>query len=212
MLVAKDRRTGMVFAFSVERKGSADPHAAELAQWVDVLGSTQVTIRSDGEPAVMQVASAVRDARRAGSVSTLETCAPGDHAGNGLAERPVRLVGGTVRTLKNELKFNCQIQIQQESKTIAWIIGHATPLLNLDTVGSDEKVPFERWRGRGHHMGRCVFGERVWYRVGPLTDRTKAEDRIKSGIFVRFRMKFSEYILIANGEAMTARTIPRKPV
>ena len=61
MLVAKDRRTGMVFALSVERKGSADPHAVEkLAQWVDVLGSTQVTIRSDGERAVMQVACGKR--------------------------------------------------------------------------------------------------------------------------------------------------------
>ena len=61
-------------------------------------------------------------------------------------------------------------------------------------------------------MGRCVFGERVWYRVGPLTDRTKAEDRMEPGIFVGFRMKSSEYILIANGEATTARTITRRSV
>ena len=102
MLVAKDRRTGMVFALPVERKGAADPHAVEqLAAWVDMLGSSQMAIRSDGEPAVMQVAAAVRDARRAGSVTTLETSAPGDHAGNGLVERAVGLVGGMVRTLKN---------------------------------------------------------------------------------------------------------------
>ena len=53
MLVAKDLRTGMVFA-PVEREGAADPHAVEK--------STQVTIRRDGEPAVLQVAAAVRDA------------------------------------------------------------------------------------------------------------------------------------------------------
>ena len=117
-----------------------------------------------------------------------------------------------VRTLKNELEFNCQMQIPPESKTIAWMIVHATTLLNLDTVGPDGKEPSERWRGRGHHMGRCVFGERVWYRVGPLTDRTKAEDRMEPGFFVGFRMKSSEYILIANGEATTARTIRRRPV
>ena len=117
-----------------------------------------------------------------------------------------------VRTLKNELESNCQMQIPPESKTIAWMIVHATTLLNLDTVGLDGKVPIERWRGRGHHMGRCVFGERVWYQVGPLTDRTKAEDRMEPGIFVGFRMKSSEYILIANGEATTARTIRRTPV
>ena len=206
IMVAKDRRAGMVFALPVEREGAADPQAVEkLAGWVDVLGWTQVTVRSDGEPAVMQVAAAVRDARRAGSVTTLETSAPGDHAGNGLAERAVGLVGGMVRTLKNELEFNCQMLIPPKSKTIAWMIVHAT-LLNLDTFGP------ERWRGRGHHMGRCVFGERVWYRVGPLTDRTKAEDRMEPGIFVGFRMKSSEYILIANGEATTARTTRRKQV
>ena len=61
-------------------------------------------------------------------------------------------------------------------------------------------------------MGRCVFGERVWYRVGPLTDRTKAEDWMESGMFVGFQMKPSEYILIASGESKNARTIQRRPV
>ena len=117
-----------------------------------------------------------------------------------------------VRTLKNELESNCQMQIPPESKTIAWMIVHATTLLNLDTIRSAGKVLFQRWRGRGHHMGRCVFGERVWYRVGPLTDRRKAEDRMESGIYVGFQMKSSEYTLIAKGEAITARTIRRKPV
>ena len=146
-----------------------------------MLGSTEVTIRSDGEPAVMQVARTVRGARRAGCASTLETSAPGDHFRNRLAERAVGMVGDVVRTLKNELEFNCQMQIPLESKTIAGVFGHAATLLNLDTVACDGKVPFARWRRRGHHMGRCVFGERVWYRVGPLTDRTKAEDRVESG-------------------------------
>ena len=42
------------------------PHRAieKLAEWVDALSSAHVTIRSDGEPVVMQVAAAVRDARR----------------------------------------------------------------------------------------------------------------------------------------------------
>ena len=45
------------------------------------------------------------------------------------------------------------------------------------------------------------------FRVGPLTNRTKAEDRMEPGIFVGFQMKSSEYILIVNGEAITARTV-----
>ena len=72
-----------------------------------------------------------------------------------------------------------------------------------------------RWKGTVRTVarsrtprGQMRVRERVWYRVGPLTDRTKAEDRI----FVGFRMKSSAYILIANGEATTAPTIRRRPV
>ena len=36
LLVAKDRRTGLVFAMAVSRKGGGDPHAARaLAKWID---------------------------------------------------------------------------------------------------------------------------------------------------------------------------------
>ena len=74
---------------------AAEPHAVEkLAEWVDAL----VTIRSDGEPAVLQVAAVVTVARSVGFVATLYTSAPRDHAGHGLAERAVRLVGGMVGT------------------------------------------------------------------------------------------------------------------
>ena len=44
-----------------------------------------------------------------------------------------------------------------------------------------------------------------------LTDRTTAEDRMESGTRVGFRMKSSEYILIANG-AITPRTVQRRLV
>ena len=54
-------------------------------------------------------------------------------------------MGGVVRTLKDEFEFNCKVQIPPDAKTIACIIGHATTLLTPDTVGSDGKVPFERW-------------------------------------------------------------------
>ena len=173
MLVVQDRRTGMVFALPVERKGAADPHAGEkLAEWVVVLRSTQVTMRSDGDPAVMHVAATVRGGRRELSVTTLETSAPSDHGRNGLAERAVRQLGGMERTLKNELEFNSSIEdrcLDNWARHQDAEPGHGW---------SDGK-----WRGPGHHMG-IVFGERVWYRVRPLTDRTKAEDRKESGMTV----------------------------
>ena len=50
------------------RKGAADPRAVEkLAEWAHAVASTQATIRSDREPGVVQVATAVRDVRRTGN-------------------------------------------------------------------------------------------------------------------------------------------------
>ena len=211
ILVAKDRLTGMIFAMAVERKGAADPHAVtKLTEWVDALGSVRVAIRSDGEPAIMQVAAAVRDARREGSITTLETSAPGDHAGNGIAERAVSQVTGLIRTLRAEVEYNTKATLKPESKTLAWIVNHAACLYNLDAVGLDGKVPFERWRGRKHTLQRCVFGNNVWYKPNPLSGRSKAEDRMVEGIFVGFRLKSGEYLVIADGEVRTARTIRRR--
>ena len=211
-LVAKDRMSGMIFAMAVERKGAADPHAVvKLTEWVDALGSTKVSIRSDGEPAIKQVAAAVRDGRREGAITTLENSPPGDHASNGIAERAVGQVTGMVRTLKAELEFNTKGKLGTESRTWAWMINHAACLLNLDTIGEDGKVPFERWRGRRHALQRCVFGEKVWYRPGPLSGGTKAEDRMVEGRFVGFKLRTGEYVVITDGEAVAARTIKRMP-
>ena len=43
LLVGKDRRSGMIFALAVERKGAADPQAVpRLAEWIDALGSERL--------------------------------------------------------------------------------------------------------------------------------------------------------------------------
>ena len=98
---------------------------------------------------------------------------PGAHAGSGLAERAVEQMGGMGRTLKNELECSCQMQIPQELKTIAWTIGHATTLLNLDTDG------WFRWEGTVRTVAKTrtphgrVFGERLSERVTEAHEEEK---------------------------------------
>ena len=93
------------------------------------------------------------------------------------------------------------MQIPPESKTIACKIGHAAAIgvRWKDTVRTVA-------RPRTPHGQMRVRGTSVVSRVGPLTDRTKAQNKMD------FRVKCSEYILIANGEAITARTIWRRLV
>ena len=91
------------------------------------------------------------------------------------------------------------------------MVCHAACLLNLDSVGSDGKTPIERWRGRRLQIARSVFGERVWFKPNPLAGRSKAEARMIEGVFVGFRLKSSEYVVVAEGQIMMARAIRRKP-
>ena len=56
-----------------------------------------------------------------------------------LAERAVGLVDGVVRTVTNEVEYNRKMAMPAGSRTIGWIIYHASSLMNLDTNGSDGK-------------------------------------------------------------------------
>ena len=79
-------------------------------------------------------------------------------------------------------------------------------LLNLGTIGEDGNLPFERCRGQS-----CVFGESVWYKPGPLSGRSKADDRMMQGRFVAPKLRTSEYVVVSDGESVAARTIKRMP-
>ena len=93
LLIAKDRRTGMVFAAAVSMKGGGDPHAARLlAKWIDGVGSREVTIRTDGEPSICELVRRSRELRAEGATTVDEISPPEDSAANGVAERATCLL------------------------------------------------------------------------------------------------------------------------
>ena len=57
--------------------------------------------------------------------------------------------------------------------------------------GSEGKVPFELLARSWTPHGQMRVRETSVVSSGPLTDRTKAEDGVESGIVVRFWMKSS---------------------
>ena len=72
-----------------------------------------------------------------------------------------------VRTLKSDLEYKFKLELPAKSKTVAWMVLHATTPKNFGTSRSDGMSPHERWRGRERHMDRCMFRERVlfWFNV-----------------------------------------------
>ena len=96
LLIAKDRRTGMVFAASVSMKGGGDPHAARLlAKWTGGLEYQEATIRTDVELSICELVRRARGFRAEGATTVDEASPPGDSAANGEAERTIPTSDGS---------------------------------------------------------------------------------------------------------------------
>ena len=90
LLVAKDRRTGMMFAAAVSMNGGGDPHAARLlAKWIDGLGCHEITVKTDGVPNICELIRRVRELRAEGTTTVDEISPQGDSAANGTVERAI---------------------------------------------------------------------------------------------------------------------------
>ena len=97
--VARDRRTQMVFANVVPRKGMIHEHGAKsMVEDLEKLGYKEIILKCDGEPALKNVQAEVQ--RRRSAQTILENSVPGDSKTNGAAERAVKAVGEQVRVLR----------------------------------------------------------------------------------------------------------------
>ena len=99
--------------------------AQQVVRDLDRLGHHErLVIRCDGEAAVKSLVSEV--ARVRGDVVTIsEDSAVGDSQGNGVIERAVRTVEGTVRTLKLDLEARVSETLKITHKVILWFIERA---------------------------------------------------------------------------------------
>ena len=108
--VTKDRRSRMIFAHVVPRKGMIHAHgAAEMLKDMEKLGYHEVILKSDGEPALKAIQKEVRERRE--KPTMLENSPAGDSCANGAAERAVQAVGGQVRVLKFALENRLGIKL-----------------------------------------------------------------------------------------------------
>ena len=106
------QRTGALawfFAAAFSMKcGGGDPLAARLlAKWTDGLACWEVTIRTDGEPSICELARHSRKLRAAQATTADEVNSPGAFGANGVAERVILTIGGIVKTTKAAVVDKC---------------------------------------------------------------------------------------------------------
>ena len=178
--VARDRRTKMVFAHVVPRKGFTHEHGAEeMVKDLKKLGYSEVVLKCDGEPALKSVQEEVK--RRRPEPTILENSPVGDSRSNGAAEQAVQAVGEQVRVLRRGLEQRLGVKLSGKHPVMSWLVEHAADLLSRYQVGDDGRTGYERLKGKKCKMEMVEFGEKVHYRFNPKSKPKEAKLEVKWG-------------------------------
>ena len=150
------------FADGVPRKGAdAEGYAVEcMRRNILWLGHSRVTIRSDNEPALVQVVGRAVAALKLSGVEHVveEGSVPYDPQTNGAAESAVRLVKGMFKVLLLGLERAIEARIPFNHPIIPWTFSHGAMLRTLLIKGDDGKTPHQRVRGCSGPMKLLAFG------------------------------------------------------
>ena len=129
MIVLKDQVTGCVAAHVCLQKGASDQWTVDrVCDDLDMFGHTEIVLKSDGEPAIMQVQNAVKASRVHPTIC--QNPPAYDPQANGAAERAVQEVMNQVRAMKIGLQNRIGAQITTDWKILEWIVEVSAVLLN----------------------------------------------------------------------------------
>ena len=155
LLIGRERWTKHTFGHLVGCKGLGDERIVnKVVKSMGETGFTKMTLKGDGEPALVQVQEAVKDNRQHETI--LENPPAHDPQCNGEAERAVQEVKAQIRCVKLGVEARIQEKLDARWPVMEWIIPHASDLINRYLVGSDGRTAHYRIhaRARNRHSRR----------------------------------------------------------
>ena len=210
MLVLKVKSTGMLTAMIVPKKGAENSWVQKrCARWIDNQGHGRINLRTDGEPAIVDLAKNVRRQREEGTETVLEHPPVGESQENGVIENGVRTAEGMVRTLKCSLEARAGIDIEPENDILKWLVEWAAYVHSRFCVGKDGRTPFERWRGRKCKRPVCEFGETVLFMPLKGARGGKLDPKFEYGVFLGVIPETGETLVGTAQGVIKTRTLRR---
>ena len=115
-IVGRDKKTVSTFAHVCENKGTSDKWVVnKLLEDIDLMGHTEIILKGDGEPALVQVMEEVK--RRRCHPTIIQNPPAYDPQSNGAAEKAVQDYMGQMRAVKIGLEFRLKGKVESE-----WLI------------------------------------------------------------------------------------------
>ena len=117
--VKEDRHQNIMSSVAL-KKGVEEPWTIDrVAKFIDLLGYSEITLKSDTEPAIIVFRNRVAEACTAGV--TTEDAVKGDKESNGLIENAVMLIRGIIRTIKCHIESRTQEPLSDDSPVMPWL-------------------------------------------------------------------------------------------
>ena len=210
ILVMKDRDSKMIFADAVEMKGRGlDGTVQRVVENLARLGHKKVILRSDQEPAIIDLIAGVIAAR---DDPTIPRNSPvGESQSNGLVERAVRSSKDQIRILRLALQKRVGCRIPPKHDLMTWIVQHAGESISKYQVNRDGKTAYEKVWGEPCKDEVVEIGEDVHYRISEI-DTGSLDARSASGVWLGKRWKSSEQFSGTPQGVVKSYAILRKPI
>ena len=151
ILAMRHCHDGWLDALALPSKGTQHSYSAKaLAARLAAAGHAQIILRSDQEPAIVELKRAAAKICREehGQDIILEESPVAESQSNGSAEEACRSVKGMTRTLRFSLEALHGIQIGPAHPILPWMVQHGAFLISRGQMGSDGKTAYDRRRGR----------------------------------------------------------------
>jgi hypothetical protein len=200
-----------VSANVVPKKGVEGFAVQAVGREIDLAGLRRMIVRSDQEPALLELLRAVKAERPEDLEIQPEQSPVGESKSNGEIERAIQTVQGHVRTMKLSVQRRYSCNIREDHPIWPWLVMYAALLLNLCDVGEDGRTAYERRKGRKFKKVLPEFGECIRHLSPDSVGIDKAGSRWDNGIFVGLRIESGEIFVMTDKGVVKVRSYARKP-
>ena len=168
--------TGFISFVPLQSKNQLDHMNRELVQFIQQLGFSDVVLRCDNEPAILQLQRLATKTRQSmGLKARMDNSVAYDH-GNSLAENGIARVRQLAASLMHQLHERLGLQLSTGSAIWTWALRHAAWLISRFSVLRGA-TPDELAFGRQYKGDLREYGEPVYGYVHPGTNKAAARWR-----------------------------------
>lgn len=211
LLTFKCNKTKHYSAIVVKNKGANEYAIRRSVEVLKYLAHSRVIYRSDQEPAILELKSAVINEMKQQSEIKPESTPVGDSQSNGIIEKANQDLREQIMTMYGSLKSRYKEGIDEEHGSIPWMVSHAAACMSRFKVGADGKTAYHRVNGKDFKKNIVEFGECIWYLRAESKHNKTFDSRWKDGVFYGVTDTSGEIIVGTKDGVLKARSFRRKP-